>query len=281
MDDAALLSATDCGPETATLPCNRQSQTALSSSRSPALPEDRSDPAYSRPAEDGAVLENGSATDAPAASEDEPNTVPALARVVEALLFAADAPLNAVRLADLACDEATPALIRAQIAALNDKYEQIGLSFRIEAIARGYQMMTLPAYRPWLAKLNNERSKTRLTDAALETLSIIAYKQPIIRAEIESIRGVSCGDGIGRLREMGLVRVIGRAEVVGRPLLYGTTKKFLATFGLADLKDLPQIDALKLKPAAEATSKPVEDVEPVKPARVEEPRREQRAVAGS
>jgi segregation and condensation protein B len=198
------------------------------------------------------------------------------AQIVEALLFSSDGPLSAARLSELA-DTLTPSVVRKQIEALNEKYEQVGLSFRIELIARGYQMMTLPDYRPWLERLNKQRSETRLSAAALETLSIIAYKQPVIRVDVEAIRGVACGEVIARLREMGLVRVIGRAEVVGRPLLYGTTKRFLDVFGLADLDDLPPMDVLRLKSAR----KPVEDVEPVQLPPVRETSLAQVAAAGA
>jgi segregation and condensation protein B len=169
-------------------------------------------------------------------------------RVVEALLFASDAPLSAARLVELV-GAGTQTHIRLAIAELNDQYTIAGMAFRIEEIARGYQMMTLAEYRPYLAKLNRQRAETRLSDAALETLSVIAYKQPVIRADIEAIRGVACGDQVARLRELGLVRLVGRAEVVGRPMLYGTTRKFLDLFGLADLDDLPPMEALKLRPA--------------------------------
>jgi segregation and condensation protein B len=198
------------------------------------------------------------------------------ARVIEALLFSSDVPLTAVRLAELV-GSCTPGLVRKHIAALNEKYEGAGLSFRIEPIARGYQMMTLPDFSSWVAKLHKQHSETRLSAAALETLSIIAYKQPVIRADVEAIRGVASGDVIGRLRDIGLVRVVGRAEVVGRPLLYGTTRRFLDVFGLVDLDDLPPMEALRLK----AASKPVEEVEPVKPPPVPQPAREPCAVAGT
>lgn len=177
-------------------------------------------------------------------------------RVVEALLFAADAPLSAAKLAELV-GAGTQTEVRLAIASLNDQYRDLGMSFRIEEIAKGYQMMTLPEYRPWLAKLNRQRSETRLSDAALETLAIVAYKQPIIRADIESIRGVACGDSLNKLRDLGLVRIIGRADVVGRPMLYGTTKKFLDLFGLADLDDLPPMEALKLRPVRRVEDAPV------------------------
>lgn len=170
------------------------------------------------------------------------------AQIVEALLFSSDAPLSAGRLAELVgCG--SPKTVRELIDELNARYEQAGLSFRIEEIARGFQMLTLPAYRPWLAKLTKQTAETRLSDAALETLAVIAYKQPVIRADIEAIRGVACGEVCNRLREMGLIRVVGRAEVVGRPMLFGTTKKFLDVFGLADLEELPPLESLKLRPA--------------------------------
>jgi len=183
------------------------------------------------------------------------------AQLIEAMLFSSDAPLSAARLSELV-GSLTPGVVRKQIEALNEKYAQAGLSFRIELIARGYQMMTLPQYRPWLEKLNKQRSETRLSPAALETLAILAYKQPVIRADVEAIRGVACGELISRLREMGLVRVVGRAEVVGRPLLYGTTKRFLDVFGLADLDDLPPIETLRLKPSGGQT----EQTQPLQPA---------------
>ena len=116
-----------------------------------------------------------------------------------------------------------------------------------------------------------------MSQAALETLSIVAYKQPVIRANVEAIRGVACGEVIARLRDMGLVRVLGRAEVVGRPLLYGTTRRFLNVFGLADIDDLPPMEALRLKSA----SKPVEEVEPVTPPPVPQPPLQQCAAVGA
>lgn len=172
-----------------------------------------------------------------------------LGRIVEALLFGSDAPLSAGKLAEIA-GASTPTAVRLEIAALNEKYALAGLTFRIEELAGGYRLLTLPAYQPWLQKLHKTVEQTRLTDAGLETLSIIAYKQPIIRADIEAIRGVACGDVLNRLRDMGLVKIVGRAEIVGRPLLYGTTRKFLDVFGLADLNDLPPMEALSLSRGA-------------------------------
>lgn len=210
------------------------------------------------------------------APPETPAEPPETSQVIEALLFASDTPLSTARLAELA-RAGTPTEIRIHIEQLNQKYAEAGLSFRIEPIARGYQMLTLPAFRPWLDKLDKQRSQTRLSPAALETLSIVAYKQPVIRAEIEAIRGVACGDLLARLREMGLIRVVGRAEVVGRPMLYGTTRRFLDVFGLASLDDLPPLEAHTLA----AQSKPLEEVEPVPPPTAELEPIEPHAVVGA
>ena len=162
--------------------------------------------------------------------------------VVEALLLATDDPLPAAKIAQLlGAGDASD--VKEHIAQLNEHYARTGASFRVEAIAKGYQMLTLPAYNVWIQKLHKARDDSRLSPAALETLAIVAYKQPILRADVEAIRGVAVGDMLVRLRDMGLVRIVGRAEEVGRPLLYGTTTKFLDIFGLASLKDLPKVDA--------------------------------------
>lgn len=162
--------------------------------------------------------------------------------VIEALLLATDEPLTAAKIAQLlGTGDATD--VKEHIRLLNERYEQTGASFRIEAIAKGYQVLTLPVYNTWIQKLHKARDDSRLSPAALETLAIVAYKQPILRADVEAIRGVAVGDMLVRLRDMGLVRIVGRAEEVGRPLLYGTTTKFLDIFGLSSLKDLPKVDS--------------------------------------
>lgn len=162
--------------------------------------------------------------------------------VIEALLLATDEPLPASKLAQLlGVGDATD--VKKHIEQLNRRYDEMGASFRIEAIAKGYQLLTLPEYDTWIQKLHKAREDSRLSPAALETLAIVAYKQPLLRADIEAIRGVAVGDMLVRLRDMGLVRIVGRAEEIGRPLLYGTTTRFLDVFGLASLKDLPKVDA--------------------------------------
>jgi segregation and condensation protein B len=167
--------------------------------------------------------------------------------VVEAILFASDEPLTDARLANSI--EISVKQVRQHIENLNEKYEANNNAFRIEQIAGGFQMLTLSSYNHWLKKMLRVRSDTKLSPAALETLAIIAYKQPVMRADIEAIRGVAVGEIIRSLCYKGLVKIAGRAEVVGRPMLYGTTKKFLETFGLNTLKDLPKIEELKKPPS--------------------------------
>lgn len=166
-----------------------------------------------------------------------------LARL-EAALILADEPLSARRLADvvglLDAGEA-----RALIERLKELHDLDGTAFQIEEIAGGFQLLTRPQYHPWLARLKRTGHELRLTSAALETLAVIAYKQPIMRAEVEKIRGVACSELIRQLMEKGLVKVAGKHDSLGRPQLYGTTKKFLQAFGLNTLKDLPEVESLK------------------------------------
>jgi segregation and condensation protein B len=164
--------------------------------------------------------------------------------VVEAVLCGSDEPLSAERLVNIV-EAGGVKQIRECIENLNKKYEEGGFSFRIEQIAGGYQMMTLSEFNYWLKKLVRVRTDTKLSPAALETLAIVAYKQPVIRADIEAIRGVASGEVIRNLMFKGLVKMVGKAEVLGRPMLYGTTKKFLDVFGLHTLKDLPTAEELK------------------------------------
>jgi segregation and condensation protein B len=157
---------------------------------------------------------------------------------LEALLFGTHHPLTAGRLAEL-LELPTTRPIRRAVRELNRQYESTGRSFRAEQVSGGYQLLTLPAYGERLSKLHQRETDSKLGKAALEALAIIAYKQPILRADVESIRGVACGETIRNLMEKHLVKIAGRAEVPGRPILYGTTKRFLELFGLNSLKDLP------------------------------------------
>ncbi len=192
--------------------------------------------------EQSGPLENQEPDEADARlSEDGPE--PTVESVVEAVLFTSDEPLTDTRLADIV--EVTAKQVRRCIEALNEKYKTGNNAFRIEQIAGGYQMLTLSPYNHWLKKLLRARSDSKLSSAALETLAIVAYKQPVLRADIEVIRGVAIGEILRSLMYKGLVKIVGRAELVGRPMLYGTTKKFLEVFGLNSLKDLPKVQELK------------------------------------
>jgi segregation and condensation protein B len=168
---------------------------------------------------------------------------PKLARI-EAVLMLADEPLSLRRLADVA-GLADSAEARRMIDQLCELLAADGAAFQIEEIAGGFQLFTRPEYHPWLTRLRRTGHELRLTPAALETLAVIAYKQPIMRAEVEKVRGVACGELIRHLMEKGLVRVAGRHDSLGRPQLYGTTRKFLQAFGLNSMKDLPDVESLR------------------------------------
>jgi len=174
---------------------------------------------------------------------ESPDFQPTVESVVEAVLFASDESLSASRLADIVGTSVRE--VRKHVETLNEKYKAGNNAFRIEEIAGGYQMLTLSPYNHWLQKLLRAREEGKLSQASMETLAIIAYKQPVIRADIEAIRGVQVGEVIRNLMYKGLVKIVGRAEVLGRPMLYGTTKKFLEVFGLNSLKDLPKAEELK------------------------------------
>ncbi|MEO0483798.1 MAG: SMC-Scp complex subunit ScpB [Planctomycetota bacterium] len=180
--------------------------------------------------------------------------------LVEAALMTIDKPLPAARLTDALNEsglgfETDPAGVEAAIAALNESYAEDGRAIRIESTAGGYRVMTLPAAAGVVAAVAGARPSPRLSKAALETLAIIAYRQPITRAELEAIRGVGCGEVLRSLIERKLVTITGRAEELGRPMLYGTTRAFLETFGLSSLKDLPPMqDGATPVPLAAAAS---------------------------
>lgn len=163
---------------------------------------------------------------------------------LEALLMSTHHPLTPARLNEL-LEAGSIKAIRSAVQALNESYEQTGRSFRIEQVAGGYQILTLPEHSEALRRLHQKEADAKLTKAALETLSIIAYKQPILRVDVEAIRGVACGETIRSLMEKHLVKIAGRAEEPGRPILYGTTKRFLELFGLNSLKDLPKPEEFK------------------------------------
>jgi segregation and condensation protein B len=178
-------------------------------------------------------------------SEDTsvPDDLAKVDAIVEAILFASDSPLPQAKVA--AAAELPGRAVKQAVARLNERYERCCAAFRIEEIAGGFRMMTLPEYNDVLRRLLNARKDSRLSQASMETLAIIAYRQPILRADIEAIRGVATGDILRGLLDKQLVKIAGRADVIGRPMLYGTTKKFLEVFGLARLEDLPNVEELR------------------------------------
>jgi len=178
--------------------------------------------------------------------------------IVEAVLMSSDDSLSGSKLAQI-LGVGTANDVKKHVEALNERYEREGASFRIELIAKGYQIMTQPMYDRWIGKLFKARSDSRLSPALLETLAIVAYKQPVLRAEVEAVRGVACGEMLSRLRDVNLARIVGRAEEIGRPLLYGTTTRFLEIFGLSSLKDLPKIDDDKADSIPALKAVPTED----------------------
>ena len=178
--------------------------------------------------------------------------------VIESLLFVAEEPLPLDRIKKILATAEIPA-IRMALNDLAAEYRHRGGGFDLHEVAGGFQIRTRPEYTPWIKRLI-QPNPLRLSRAALETLAIIAYKQPIIRSGIEQIRGVDCGGILRMLLERNLIRVLGRKEIPGRPLIYATTKRFLTVFDLKDLKDLPspkEIEDLGEKsPPADADLEP-------------------------
>jgi len=160
--------------------------------------------------------------------------------LLEAALFLAKEPYSSRKLAQLAgLPEGTKT--RQLIRELNKQYAQEQSAFCIVEVAEGFQLRTRPEFAPWLVRMQGVPESVRLSNPALETLTVIAYRQPIPRAEVERVRGVQCGDLIRQLLDQDLAKIVGRSEDLGRPFLYGTTSKFLQVFGLGSLNDLPTL----------------------------------------
>lgn len=165
-------------------------------------------------------------------------------QVVEALLFAADQPVSAARIAQILGKAFNARTVRALIKDLAAEYEAHGRAFELVEIAGGFQLHTRPEFKRWVGELHKHRRQERLSQAAVETLAIVAYRQPITRAQVDDIRGVQTGPLLRSLLERGLVKVVGRQNVPGRPILYGTSRRFLQHFGLTSLKNLPVVAKL-------------------------------------
>jgi segregation and condensation protein B len=163
-----------------------------------------------------------------------------LKSAIEALLFVAGNPLSVDRLKTL-FEEATPEQIEAQLAQLRQDYDGRGAGIMLAEVAGGFQLATRPENASWIRKFRTVKASTRLSRPALETLAIVAYKQPITRTEVETIRGVNIGGIMRNLMERRLVKIVGKKDVPGKPMLYGTTMEFLQYFGLKDLSSLPTL----------------------------------------
>jgi len=167
-----------------------------------------------------------------------------LKAVLESMLFVSEVPLSAKKAASVLKD-VPPVDIAAAFEALKQDIDSLGRSFQVKEVAEGYLLTTRPEFHRWAREVNKVVTITRLSRQAMEALAIIAYKQPVTRAEVEAIRGVEVGSVMQTLLEKKMIRILGRAETVGRPLLYGTTHDFLLHFGLKDLTDLPRVSEIQ------------------------------------
>ena len=163
--------------------------------------------------------------------------------IIEALLFVSGSSLTIDRIKNVLALNNTKEIQEA-LSALSDEYEARKGGFYLHEVAGGYQIRTKPEYTKWIKRLLRTKA-VRISKAALETLAIVAYKQPIIRSDIEHIRGVDCGGILRTLFERKLVRILGRKEIPGRPLIYATTRQFLEIFDLKDLKELPTTEEIE------------------------------------
>ena len=204
-------------------------------------------------------------------SEQDISIPEAFLPILEALIFASDEPLSEKTINELLVESefqefANPDAIKIAIEQINDDLTRCARPYSIVKVAGGYHFVTRSQFGVYVQKLLKAKSRKRLSQAALETLSIVAYKQPVSKPDIEAIRGVNSGEIMNSLLDRGLVTIIGRAETAGRPLLYGTTAEFLRIFGLAALEDLPRMkeidELIALQPqnlAAELGSAVIDD----------------------
>jgi segregation and condensation protein B len=175
--------------------------------------------------------------------------------VVEALLFASDSPLEADRIREV-LDLADAGEARALVQALRERYDTADGALTVVEVAGGFRMVTRPEIAPWLLRLAKTRTKARLSRPALETLAIVAYRQPVSRPEVDALRGVNSDAVLENLLERRLVRIAGRKDAPGRPFLYETTREFLIAFGLRDVGDLPKVEGELTIPDATSAEAP-------------------------
>lgn len=183
----------------------------------------------------------GESQDSSEETEEEPPpalTVDELEKAIESVLFATAEPMTVRQLAELF--EASVHDVREAVENLRTVLDDSGRSFQLQEVAGGLQLLTQPQYHVWISRLLKKRREQKISAAAMETLAVIAYKQPISKADLEDVRGVGCSPTLKTLMDRGLIKIVGREESLGRPLLYGTTDLFLESFGLASIKSLPQ-----------------------------------------
>lgn len=168
--------------------------------------------------------------------------------VVEALLFASDTPVEVERIQEV-LDLGSAAQARALVLELKTRYEVEDRGLQIVEVGGGFRMVTRPELAPWLVRLAKSRTRSRLSRSALETLAIVAYRQPVSRPEVDMIRGVNSETVLENLLDRRLIRIAGRKDAPGRPFLYETTREFLVAFGLRDLSELPQVEGDLPKPS--------------------------------
>ena len=179
------------------------------------------------------------------AKELPPEALALCRSAIEAMLFGSAEPVASRKLAGALSDIGIDGRrVRKLIRDLEKEYAESQRGFAIEEVAGGFQMLTRPEYAEYVGRLHGGGGHAKLSQAALETLAVVAYKQPVTRADIEAIRGVHAGPLLRALLHKGLIKITGRAEILGRPLLYGTTRKFLEHFGLKSLNELPRVEEL-------------------------------------
>jgi segregation and condensation protein B len=214
-----------------------------------------------RPVHDGNLMVdqnlNGNGA-APVHTQNEKFEGRELVAVLEALLFVSSEPIPLARLTTV-IGAVSKAEVEQALNLLSQQLAQEGRGIQLVKLAGGYRLVTKPDYSPWLKRLDKAKAAQKLSRSALESLAIIAYKQPLVRSEIEEIRGVETSGVLRTLLERKLVRIVGRKEVPGRPIMYGTTKFFLEHFGLQDITQLPPLREFKELGEAEQALLPIED----------------------
>jgi len=175
--------------------------------------------------------------------------------VLEALLFASDAPIEAARIQEV-LELDSPAAARELVDTLGRRLDREGRALQVIEVGGGFRLVTRPEVAPWLIKLQRSKTKSRLSRPALETLAIIAYRQPVSRPEVDAIRGVNSEGVLDNLLDRRMIRIGGRRDSPGRPFLYETTREFLVAFGLRDLSDLPKVEGELMVPDASAAGGP-------------------------